>query len=283
MTLYVSATGNSYTNILLNRLTSLKGGHLFSFSLFSFSFGFSRGLMAGLLLLAVASGCSAKKGGSDGLEGEEGYGRDGLSEADLAARQASRFNGNSIPTAEGEGPFRDIHFDYDSAVISAEAQMDIEANAQLLRQNPSLRLTLEGHCDERGTEDYNLSLGQARAKNVKDALVALGISGSRIETISYGENIPLETGNSEASWARNRRVHFSGAGLGALNSPRGSMRSPRDQMQDSGRGSDNIRRRRGSLGEPEGIDSWEDDASGRADSAAPARNRPVEDSWDSED
>ncbi len=159
-------------------------------------------LLAALLFVSGCSSSGSKKG-----EGEEG-----LSEADLAAQREGRFGSGSIPTAEGEGLFRDVHFSYDSYQISEAARMDIEANAEVLRSNPSWSVQIEGHTDDRGTAEYNLALGEQRAGAVKNVLSSLGISGGRISTISYGEEVPLEQGSSESAFARNRRAHFSPSG-----------------------------------------------------------------------
>jgi peptidoglycan-associated lipoprotein len=156
------------------------------------------------------SGCSWFGSGSG--EGE------GLSEAELAAQREGRFGNGSIPTAEGEGMFNDISFGYDSYAIDDHGRMDLEANARVLSQQPGLRVTLEGHCDERGTVEYNMALGAERSKAVKSALIALGVSGSRLDTVSYGEEIPLDPGHDETAWAKNRRVHF---GLGQDNGATG--------------------------------------------------------------
>ena len=152
------------------------------------------------------SACSSmgfgKKGQGNG-DGSE------LSEADLNAQREGRFGEGSIPTAEGEGAFRDVHFDYDSSAILDMSRQDIEYNAQVLQSNPDVKIQLEGHCDERGTTEYNLALGNKRAKAVKDVLMSWGIGANRIETISYGEELPIDPGQGEAAWAKNRRVHFS--------------------------------------------------------------------------
>jgi peptidoglycan-associated lipoprotein len=169
------------------------------------------------ILLAASllhtSGCSLF-GKSDKSKKDKYGSESAMSENDLAAQRENRFGGGSIPMAEGEGMFRDVRFDYDSSTVSDEAHQDIESNVQTLRSNPGLRVQLEGHTDERGTGEYNLSLGQTRARAVKDILVAAGIESSRIDTISYGENVPLDPGHQEAAWSRNRRVHFSPIGGG---------------------------------------------------------------------
>ena len=155
------------------------------------------------LLLSVAlalGGCSSKsKGDKDG----------GLSESELNAARDSRFGEGNIPRAEGEGLFRDIFFGYDSAQVTPEARADIEYNAKVLQDQSSLRIVVEGHCDERGTAEYNMALGAQRARAVQQVLVSLGVPSNRLETISYGEEVPLDPGHDEMAWAKNRRVHFS--------------------------------------------------------------------------
>lgn len=147
-----------------------------------------------------------------GKKAADGSNGQGLSEADLNAQREGRFAGGSIPTAEGEGAFRDIHFDFDSAAISDSARQEIEFNVQALQANRDLKIQLEGHSDERGTAEYNLALGNKRAHAVSDVLVSYGVAASRISTISYGEEVPLDPGHDETAWAQNRRVHFSAFG-----------------------------------------------------------------------
>jgi peptidoglycan-associated lipoprotein len=103
---------------------------------------------------------------------------------------------------------QDVLFDYDSAVLSAEARYLLKIKANWLEVNAARNIVVQGHCDERGTTEYNLALGDQRASAVKAFLMDLGISGARITTISYGEEKPLDPGTGEAAWARNRRAHF---------------------------------------------------------------------------
>ena len=102
----------------------------------------------------------------------------------------------------------DIFFEFDSSTLSAEAESILKAKAEYMRRNPSLSILIEGHCDNRGTTEYNLALGERRAESVKGFLVDLGISETRVRTISYGEERPLVEGDQESSWSRNRRAHF---------------------------------------------------------------------------
>jgi len=102
----------------------------------------------------------------------------------------------------------DILFEFDSASLSIEAQEILRRKAEWLRENPRARVTIEGHCDERGTTEYNLALGDRRAFSAKTFLVDLGIDESRLMTISYGEERPIDPQSSEDAWSKNRRDHF---------------------------------------------------------------------------
>lgn len=103
---------------------------------------------------------------------------------------------------------RILYFDYDKSDIRADGREVIRNNADIFRKWESWQITVEGHCDERGTNEYNLALGERRARSAQRALEAEGISGSRIRTISYGEERPLDPGHTETSWSRNRRAEF---------------------------------------------------------------------------
>ena len=102
----------------------------------------------------------------------------------------------------------DILFEFDSASLSVEAQEILRSKAEWLRENPRARVMIEGHCDERGTNEYNLALGDRRAFSAKSFLVDLGIADTRLTTISYGEERPLDSRSTEDAWAQNRRAHF---------------------------------------------------------------------------
>jgi len=115
------------------------------------------------------------------------------------------------PPAPGkaiEPALEDIFFDYDKAEIRPDAQKSLDKNAGWLRENPGLALLIEGHCDERGTNEYNLGLGQRRAQATQDYLVASGVDINRIKIISYGKERPFVIGHDESAWQWNRRSHF---------------------------------------------------------------------------
>lgn len=103
---------------------------------------------------------------------------------------------------------KDIHFDFDKYEIKQEDVPTLKKVAEILQKNSKLRVIIEGHCDERGTNEYNFALGQKRANAAKQYLIVLGISSSKIDIISYGEEKPLCTEQNEACWQKNRRAHF---------------------------------------------------------------------------
>lgn len=115
----------------------------------------------------------------------------------------------NIPVASADGPLKDVNFAFDSSSIDSRAMDILKMNASWLKENASSTVQIEGHCDERGTQEYNLALGSRRAQACYGVLKSLGIDSKRMSTISYGEELPLDPGHSEAAWAKNRRCHFS--------------------------------------------------------------------------
>ena len=99
-----------------------------------------------------------------------------------------------------------VYFDFDKALVKKEAKEILETNAQWLKDNPYEWVRIEGHCDERGTEEYNIALGERRAESVRKYYIAMGIDSSRIATLSWGEEKPADPRNNEAAWSRNRRA-----------------------------------------------------------------------------
>lgn len=103
---------------------------------------------------------------------------------------------------------KDIYFDYDKSDLRPDQQADIQADAQFLNQHTNINFIIEGHCDSRGSTEYNLALGDQRASAVKNALVSAGVAASRIKTISFGKEKPFCMEENEACWQQNRRGHF---------------------------------------------------------------------------
>ncbi|MBU8920892.1 MAG: peptidoglycan-associated lipoprotein Pal [Bacteroidales bacterium] len=116
-----------------------------------------------------------------------------------------------VPVIEEVEPvvLEDIFFDYDKFNIKDEYKSILTANAEMLLDNPEVTLLVEGHCDERGTSEYNLALGEKRAKSVLDFLVAYGVGADRLSLVSYGEEKPFDSGHDEHAWGMNRRAHMA--------------------------------------------------------------------------
>ena len=115
---------------------------------------------------------------------------------------------SSLDDLNRTSPLSPIFYELDSAEVSPEGQKVLDANAALLRQNASWVVTIEGHCDERGSAEYNLALGERRALAARSYLVSLGLSADRLRTVSYGKEFPFDPGRDEAAFAKNRRAHF---------------------------------------------------------------------------
>ncbi len=114
----------------------------------------------------------------------------------------------SLDQINSEKPLGTIYFDYDRAVIRDDARTILDGNAAWMKKFKSVKVQVQGHCDERGTEEYNLALGEKRAKAAQDYLLSTGISSNRIQIISYGKSQPINPGHDEAAWQMNRRAQF---------------------------------------------------------------------------
>ena len=115
---------------------------------------------------------------------------------------------DSLQQAIDGGQVQPVFFDYDKAVLTPAAKRVLEGNARVFRQFPDIGIIIEGHCDERGSEEYNLALGDQRAQMVRVYLIELGGGSQQLESISYGEERPFSPGHDETSWRLNRRAHF---------------------------------------------------------------------------
>jgi len=118
------------------------------------------------------------------------------------------FLSKSLEQINREKPLQMIHFDYDKFFIRDDAKSLLESDAAWLKKFRTAKVLIEGHCDERGTEDYNLALGEKRAKSTSDYLLSLGIPADRMKTISYGKSQALDLGHDETAWQKNRRAQF---------------------------------------------------------------------------
>lgn len=136
-----------------------------------------------------------------------------LEEERLAAERAEKLKAEAMQRdmmmSKNRFLNENVYFDFDKATLDYQAQELLKQKATWLRAFPDANVVIEGHCDERGTNAYNLALGERRAESVKAFLVNLGVSGARLTTISYGEEKPVDMGNNEEAWAKNRRAAFA--------------------------------------------------------------------------
>ena len=114
----------------------------------------------------------------------------------------------SLDQINREKPLGTVYFDYDRALIRDDARAVLDGNAAWLKKFRTAKILVEGHCDERGTEEYNLALGEKRAKSAQDYLLSMGIASDRIKIISYGKSQPINPGHDESAWQMNRRAQF---------------------------------------------------------------------------
>jgi peptidoglycan-associated lipoprotein len=171
-----------------------------------------RGLKVALVLLTVltvattVTGCKRKK--PAGIN--TGMGTTGTSTTPESTTGTGLPNANleSLQWVALEGA-RPVYFDYDSSALRGDAIETLKENARIMKETPNQRIQIEGHCDERGTQEYNLALGERRALAVREFLINLGVSGDRLLTVSYGEEKPAEDGHDESAWRMNRRAEFN--------------------------------------------------------------------------
>jgi peptidoglycan-associated lipoprotein len=171
-----------------------------------------------LVLGACAPSTTAKPDGSGARSTDAtATGQDARSgEGDRGATQEANTGSSSLkdmqegkpPITPASSPLKDVMFDFDRYDLSPDARTTLRTNADWLRSNPSARVEIEGHCDERGTNEYNLALGAKRAQAAREFLSSLGISPDRLSTISYREEIPVCREHDEQCWRQNRRARF---------------------------------------------------------------------------
>ena len=162
-----------------------------------------------LLAALVLFGCSSKNPGA-GANGRLGNVPGGIGDSGIGPGGGGSLTNLKNGKHEGDqGPLKDIHFGYNDYTIQPQDNDILRANADWLQQNRKTAVQVEGHCDERGSEEYNIALGAKRAQAAKDYLQTLGINAERISTISYGKELPLCTDQTEDCWSQNRRDHFA--------------------------------------------------------------------------
>jgi peptidoglycan-associated lipoprotein len=159
----------------------------------------------GLVVLAaalVASGCAKKQAAAPPATTPP------PAETPAPAPQPPETPPEAPQPTPAPASWQDAFFDFDKSDLRDDAKAALDGDAKALRDHADVHITIEGHCDERGTPEYNLALGERRAAAARDYLVAAGIDASRIEIISYGEERPFATGSNEEAWAQNRRAHI---------------------------------------------------------------------------
>ena len=184
---------------------------------------FSNATILGLILTLAAAGCKTKPtssvtqlpGGSAPQVAQSGSGKQLTDDADKPSSETVRSGEISDPNLRKDWP-RDhemfksdtVHFDYDSSVIKGDDKAKVTVVADYLKGNTQDAVEIEGHCDARGTEEYNRALGERRALGLREELIRLGIDASRVDTVSYGEDRPADPGHNESAYSKNRRGEF---------------------------------------------------------------------------
>ena len=166
----------------------------------------------------VAVGCAKKQTvKSEGAQGLGGPAPAAVGEAPVketppapppADQLASAAQAGVAVTEEKLSQFDDVRFDFDKSEVKEDGRKTCQVVADYLKKNPKAKLQIEGHCDERGTAEYNMALGERRATAVMTYLVSLGVSKAALSTVSFGKEKPLDPGHDEEAWAKNRRAHF---------------------------------------------------------------------------
>ncbi len=168
------------------------------------SWSMKRSVTAALVLVALVTGCAPKiirpsdQSPSAGMQGPP-----------VMTTSPAEVSEESVQVIQAE--LKPVYFGYDSFALSPEAQEVLQRNAEILRRATRVTIVAEGHCDERGTAEYNLALGERRATAAVDYLVSLGIPPQQLSTVSFGSELPVDSGHDEAAWSKNRRVHLRAA------------------------------------------------------------------------
>ncbi len=160
---------------------------------------FTRAFFTTLMVGLLAVGCASNKPKNN---------QDGAANGADGANNGLTLELNGDSDNNKAGGLKTVYFDFDSANLGGDSKETIKANAEYLKANANVDVQVEGHCDERGGRQYNLALGERRAKAVRDYMVALGVEAKRLSTVSYGSERPKVEGHDEAAWGQNRRANF---------------------------------------------------------------------------
>jgi peptidoglycan-associated lipoprotein len=156
-----------------------------------------------LFLVSGLIGCSTTPATQDTV-GQSDMSQQG----DVKGAGEDTMKDEAVPSHEQMAGMENIYFDFDQFTLSAEARATLADNAKYLNASSGTQVVIEGHCDERGSDEYNLALGESRALAAKNYLISLGVAAKRLSVISYGEEKPADMGSNEAAWAKNRRAEF---------------------------------------------------------------------------
>ncbi len=161
--------------------------------------------------LMLTTGCSKKgmKKGAMGSKMADQSDADRQKALEEERLRQEALKTQALETAKAKFTNEHIYFSYDSPVLDEIAQELLKAKANWMKENPAASVLISGHCDERGTVEYNLALGDSRAESVKRFMTSLGVDAGALRTVSYGKEQPLDTSNNEEAWARNRRAQFN--------------------------------------------------------------------------
>ncbi len=155
----------------------------------------------GLTIVLTAFGCASRSG-------PEAVAPTSGSEMGPEAVVDRGMSGRDAEAEALTARFQTIYFEFDKSSLLPEARGSLQQNGDLIKQNPGFNVEIQGHCDERGSNEYNMALGQRRAESARQYLIDLGIDGSRLTTVSYGEENPAVQGHNEVAWSKNRRAEF---------------------------------------------------------------------------
>lgn len=159
-------------------------------------------LFTAAFISLMVVGCAKKQTAEPTIGKDKTETKDTEKQPDTAGDQGTN------PVGESSSKFRAIYFDFDRYNLREDAKADLKKNIDVMKAEADLKIIVEGHCDERGTVEYNLALGERRAKSARDYMVSMGIKGDRVSTISYGKERPTAYGHDEDAWTKNRRDEF---------------------------------------------------------------------------
>ena len=160
-------------------------------------------ILLSLAIVSILSGCASTKSGNEAVKSETTAG--GATQDVVSSPMDFAASGSDSGKIDG---LKTIHFDFDSSSLSDTEKKILAGNAEWLNKNTSLKMLIEGHCDQRGSNEYNLSLGERRANSVKAMLVKMGVKSDRLSVVSFGEEKLISNGDSEEDMAKNRRANF---------------------------------------------------------------------------